>query len=212
MNERGSQRWIRHFVNERTAELDTAIAVAAAGRIATPIRWTSPLASDHFKEYRDAAALERAGASSAASALGAFWPGRGPQWDALGIGAKGESILVEAKAHIDEAVSPPSAASPESLALIRASLARTAEQIGARPTFEWSSTFYQYANRIAHLWFLRQHGIDAWLVMLYFVGDNDMGGPKTSAEWLAAIRVIELALGLRKHALLNFKLNVFVQL
>jgi hypothetical protein len=59
--------------------------------------------------------------------------------------------------------------------------------------------FYQYANRLAHQYFLRQlNGVSSILVFLYFVNADDMLGPTSEAEWKGAIRLIHAALGLPK--------------
>ena len=60
--------------------------------------------------------------------------------------------------------------------------------------------FYQYANRLAHQYFLRQindlHGI---LVFLYFVNADDMLDPMSKEEWHGAVRLIHAVLGLPKN-------------
>ena len=66
---------------------------------------------------------------------------------------------------------------------------------------DWSRCFYQYANRIAHLYFLKKevNGIDAVLVFLYFVGDDTRPGvkPVSREGWEAAIALANEHLGLR---------------
>jgi len=54
--------------------------------------------------------------------LESFWPKGGPVWDGLARTSSDEFLLVEAKSHIPEAVSPPFHASAASLAKIRSSL------------------------------------------------------------------------------------------
>ena len=52
---------------------------------------------------------------------------------------------------------------------------------------------YQYANRLAHLYSLRQmNDIDAYLVFVYFLNDPDLDGPHTERERRAAIEVLLL--------------------
>ena len=165
--------------------------------------------------YRDEAFLEKLGIELEARPLADFWPKRGPQWDALARDASGACVLVEAKAHIPELISSPTAAGPESKALIDRSLHEVAAHLSAETSSDWSRTFYQYANRLAHLYLLhRVNGIDAWLVFVYFVGDGDVGGPDSEAEWKAAIQVLHGALGLKDHPLLsrflNFHININV--
>ena len=70
----------------------------------------------------------------------------------------------------------------------------------AKPGLDWMERFYQYGNRLAHLYFLRKvNNVDARLVFLYFVGDEEMGGPYCRREWEAAIEVLHQALGVRNR-------------
>jgi hypothetical protein len=190
---RGSQRWVQEFVNNAPGVLDLAIGLGG-------IRWVSPRSDDGFAEYRDEAFLARLGVELRRRPLGTFWPRLGPQWDALGIAASGEAVLVEAKSHIGELFSSPTRAAGGSARLIRASLAETAASLGARPLADaWGGSLYQYANRLAHAHLLsRLNRVRARLVFLYFVGDRDMRGPETRAEWEAALQVVHGVLGLRR--------------
>ena len=189
---RGSLRWIQHFVNDESNVLESAIGIG-------PIQWHSPLASDEYAEYRDSSFLDLLGIELPRRPLSSFWPARGPQWDALGCAESGELILVEAKAHVREILSPRSQASGDALALIRKSLAETAAHLGALPgSVDWSKRFYQYTNRLAHAYFLVQlNGLPALLVFVCFIGDREMDGPNTRREWDAALAVLHEALGLR---------------
>jgi len=129
--------------------------------------------------------------------------------DALGRAATGEAVIVEAKAHLNELYSPASGASESSLAHIQASLAEAARAMDVPPGFDWSKQFYQYANRLAHAWFLSEvNGIPVRLVFLYFTGDSDMKGPAARSEWERALDTVHAALGL-KH-LPPFVRDVFI--
>ena len=99
------------------------------------------------------------------------------QWGALGRAKSGEVILVEAKAHVSEILSPGSQALEDSLPLIRASVGEAATGLGALPgAVDWSQRFYQYTNRLAHAYLLRElNGVPTLLVFLYFIGDREMG-------------------------------------
>jgi len=188
---RGSQRWIQFFVNDRPDILNENIGLGN-------INWLSPLKSDEFAEYRDKAFLDLLGIHLKKRPLSDFWPSRGPQWDALGFSEAGEAILVEAKAHIQEIFSPPSQASPESLKHILKSLNETASALQAQPSLDWSRRFYQYANRLAHAFLLKElNDIPTRLLFIYFVGDTEMNGPETQREWQSAIEVLHEALGIR---------------
>jgi hypothetical protein len=128
--------------------------------------------------------------------LAAFWPARGPQWDALATTDRGDVLLVEAKAHIAELCSPPSQAGAVSREKIETALRATAKHLNARWPDRWIDCFYQLTNRLAHLYFLRKHGVSAWLVLVNFLGDEEVSGPATVAEWEAAYEVVLHVLGL----------------
>jgi hypothetical protein len=197
---RGSLKWIQRAVNERWPELESGILAAVGGD--RPLQWLSPLESDGFAEYRDGAFLERLGCGHLKADLADFWPARGPQWDALAR-TDGDVILVEAKAHVAEMCSPGTAAGPASRARILTSLDAVADRLGANANrAAWTDHFYQFANRLAHLDFLRQRGVSAWLVLANFVGDREMKGPATAEAWEAAYQVAEHVMGLpRRHKL-----------
>ncbi len=192
---RGSLKWIQRAINCHPHVLDREIA-AALGETGS-IEWKSPLQSDDYAEYRDGAFLDRIGHGDLRRALSEFWPLRGPQWDALGTTASGKVLLVEAKAHIGEICSPASGASATSLHKIERALAATASHMGAKsPRAPWIKAFYQLANRFAHLYFLRENKVSAWLVLVNFICDDEMKGPQTPAEWEAAYKIVAHVMGL----------------
>lgn len=175
---KGSLKWIQRAINDPRWSLDRLILPRLPG--ASQITWRSPLASDGFAEYRDRDFLERIGLSRLSGALGDYWPQRGPQWDALATTDSGGVLLVEAKAHAKELCGPPMLAeNVSSRALIASSLDGTIKALKAVPRADWSACFYQLANRIAHLRFLREAGTDASLVLVNFVGDKGMSGPES---------------------------------
>lgn len=186
---RGSLKWIQRAVARRP----DLIQPDSLPRI----RWVSPLADDQFAEYRDDAFLERLGLGRLSAELAAFWPARGPQWDALGL-AGGEPVLVEAKAHVSEFRSPPTQAGAVSRARIEAAFGKVKDALGAPSTADWSGAFYQFANRLAHLWWLRSMGVPAHLVFVDFLHDQEMRGPSEPGEWDAAFAVAADVLGLPK--------------
>tara|TARA_R110000787_G_scaffold89906_1_gene190262 strand:+ start:1117 stop:1662 length:546 start_codon:yes stop_codon:yes gene_type:complete len=151
------------------------------------VRWVSPLAEDNYAEYRDAAFLDRLGLQTLAPDLQVFWPARGPQWDALGVFDDGV-VLVEAKAHIREFFSPATTADGRSLEQIRAAFALTQASLDVSEKAAWETIFYQYANRIAHLDFLRRNKVNAHLIFVDFLGDRDMKRPASSEIWEAAFQ------------------------
>jgi len=205
---RGSLKWIQRAVNLHPRVLDEPLLTQIPG--AREVEWLSPLASDSYAEYRDGAFLDRIGASELRPQLAQFWPQRGPQWDALARTNCGDILLVEAKAHVAEMLSPATQARSQSLASIEASLGQVASALGAKAKSPWTESFYQLANRLAHLWFLRQAGKPAWLVLVNFVGDSDMNGPTSPREWEAAYLVAGHVMGLGKqHALARWILHLY---
>jgi len=204
---RGSLKWIQRAVNTQASALNDPILAAVNGPNA--IEWLSPLASDDYAEYRDAEFLQRIGAGDLAPDLAKFWPQRGPQWDALARTDRGDLLLIEAKAHIGEILSPGTQAGDTSRPLIEASLAQTANAMGAQPRAAWSDTLFQLANRFAHLHFLRSHNRPAWLVLVGFIRDSDMNGPETAREWDVAYEVAMHVMGLSmRHPLSRYVIHV----
>lgn len=208
---KGSLKWIQRLVNARPDLINQQIAQAINLRENDNIHWLSPLSTDEYAEYRDASFTQRLGITLNGRSRESFWPDHGPQWDALGKTDSGKVLLVEAKAHLGEIVSPGTQASEMSRKKITSSLKETKVFLNVAPNIDWSTTFYQYANRLAHLYLLRiLNGIDSYLVFVYFLNDNEVEGPKTVREWRAAIMVLEASLGLRKHKLSRFILEVFI--
>lgn len=207
---KGSLQAIQWYVNEASSELDRQIQEASRGQIAAPINWRSPLNEDEFAEYSDRDFLSVLGVELSHRSLEDFWPTRGPQWDALGTSRNHQIVLVEAKAHIPEIISPGSEAGEASLKRIRTALQEVANGLSAESSCDWTGTFYQYTNRLAHLYLLRElNQIPAWLVQVCFINDERMNGPKTVGEWRAATDVLKGALGLRKHRLSRYMIDVF---
>lgn len=208
---RGSQRWLQIAVNHAPESLNVPLRRAMRLPEGEGIEWRSPLAKEGYIEYRDGAFVDLLGVTLDRRSLFDFWPVGGPMWDALGTTSSGECILVEAKAHIGEMISPASRASAASLEKIKASLREVQSALAPRSPTDWSGTFYQYANRIAHLYLLRQlNGVPAHLVFLCFVNAYDVHGPKTVDEWMGAIKLVEGYLGLGRHRLSRFIHHVFV--
>ena len=175
------------------------------------IDWVSPLKDDDFSEYRDNGFIEKLGIQNLETSLSAFWPKRGPQWDALGRGNRNEVFLVEAKANIDEIVSPETKATEKSLVLIKKSLDGLKKYLKMNNKVDWSGTFYQYTNRLVHLYFLRAlNKLPANLIFVYFIGDDSVSGPKSVEEWNAALTVMKKYLGLSTHKLAKYMAEVFI--
>jgi len=196
----GSQRLLQVAVAEYPDLLNQALKKAGAISNSETVAWTSPLSKDQFKEFQDQAALEKIGVANFITyPLSKFWPKGGPVWDATGITNSGRSVLVEAKAHIPEAASPASGASPKSLAHIEASLEAARKHYAPKSTAVWSGTFYQYANRLAHQYYLQKlNNIPSLLIFLNFINATEIDGPTSELEWEGAVRLIHAVLGLPK--------------
>jgi hypothetical protein len=139
-----------------------------------------------------------------------FWPARGPVWDALGVGPNGMRVLVEAKAHISEIAADGTGASAPSKKVINAAFDQVKLALKVDKNADWTGPLYQHANRLAHLWWLRQQGEDAHLVFLYFVNADDVGGPATVERWNGAIELEEKVLGVgKRHVLRKYVHHVF---
>lgn len=206
----GSLQWMQKSVADRWSSLEAPIL--AAWPNARSLTWLSPLEEDQFAEYRDVAWLRRVGLPELVRSLPDFWPTRGPQWDALARTDAGGVVLVEAKAHIGEFCSPPSQASPVSFAKIAAALNSTAAALEVAETSqpEWLRHFYQYANRMAHLLWLRDQGVDAKLALVGFVHDDRMPGRTTREAWQAAYLIADRILGLpKRHRLSKHIIHVY---
>jgi hypothetical protein len=195
--ERGSQKWLQVAINQKQELLLGALQRSGAIGHKASVVWHSPLKDDGYREYRDVASLGKAELAHLKKPLDSFWPSRGPVWDAIGITSEGSPIFLEAKAHIPEAASPSTkASSPRSVALIKKSLSEARRWYSRRREGDWGGVFYQYANRLAHQYFLRGiNGIPSSLIFLYFLNADDMRGPKSEEEWHGAIRLIHAVLG-----------------
>ena len=191
---KGSQRWLQIAVNRCPSTIDSAIRNTGIC-LDEPIVWRSPLDTEDFAEYLDATFLDRLGVRLEHRGLGSFWPRSGPRWDALA--RSGDSaLLIEAKANIKELDSSPCSATLGSLARIRKALKETRAFLNVRSDTDWTRCFYQYANRLAHLYLLRElNGCNAFLVFLYFVDDHTTA-PVSRSAWQGAVALAEAHLGL----------------
>lgn len=211
-NSHGSLKDLQILINEKKDLLDEKISEALKHNI--KIDWVSPLKDDQFAEYRDEDFLAKLNLENKINYdLSDFWPKRGPQWDALGK-ADDSVFIVEAKANLPEIVTSPTGAGTESKSLIMDSFSEVKEYLNINNLIDWSGTFYQYANRIAHLYYLRVlNGIDAYLINIYFINDDSVSGPKSKDEWKGAIQIIKKYLGIPdKNNLKKFMIDVFIDI
>ena len=215
---KGSQFHLQNLVNDYPEHLNCLIlSVSPSLRTyaATHPKWVSPLASDDYAEYQDVQFLEAIGFPKLSKKLADFWPQRGPVWDALATveGKSGSQgvILLEAKSHIMELAGKGCGATGKSLEQIKKSLTTVKRELKVKRNIDWLGDYYQYANRLAHLYFLNIEGqVPTWMVFLYFIGDVEQNSPSTVTEWASPIDQIHEKLGLPKDHLLTSEIvNVF---
>lgn len=208
---KGSQKWIQKFVNEKSDLLNSLIRTQLDLPSAERIRWHSPIAEDGFAEYRDQAFLDLLDIKLSKISLSDFWPLKGPVWDGLGKSETGEVFLIEAKSHIPELLSPGTGAGVKSLRKIKKSLDETKSFLNSNSEHDWTSTFYQYTNRLAHLYLLRAlNEVPAYLVFVYFVNDKEMNGPQSINEWNGALSLLTSYLLIGRHRLKKYIVDIFI--
>jgi hypothetical protein len=210
--DRGSQKWTQELINIYPEFLNALIIQRLPSLSDRGIYWLSPLEKDEFAEYRDAAFLQKIGLPELAGELIQFWPKNGPQWDALGKSSDEEAfILVEAKANIAELITTCGAKDETSLEKISKSLAETQRWLKCRrPLIDWKIGFYQYANRLAHLYFLRRESRkEAFLLFLYFVNDSTHI-PTSREAWNGALELQRKLLGLPAEILTGKVIDLFI--
>jgi hypothetical protein len=211
-NAKGSLKQIRRLINDRPEIINHLLANKIGAEEFFSIDWVSPLKNDDYAEYRDQDFLNELSLSQLAVPLSAFWPTNGPQWDALGR-TENAIFIVEAKANLPEIISPPCAASsPSSIDLINKSLNETKTYLGINSSYDWSSNYYQYTNRLAHLYYLRVlNKIPTYLIFVYFIGDDSVNGPKRIVDWKNKIKILETTIGSsNNHKLSEYIIDLFI--
>lgn len=214
MATKGSQKWLQILVNYHAARLSSFITNKPESA-ETRIDWVSPLQKYGFKEYKDKAVFDQLKISGKSKdSMRDFWPLSGPRWDALGV-HKGNFYLVEAKSYCEEMNSRCGATSRKSIEKITESLEKTADALGATFNQSWKNDYYQYANRIAHLYYFREmHGIPAYLVFINFLNDSTVRkSPSKKEEWESHLKMIDKKLGIpTEHSLKEFIVHLYIDL
>lgn len=207
----GSLKDIQELVNHHAPLLNNQLKLCFKDLANDKINWKSPLTNENFAEYSDDAFIQKIGLDPTEIKLRDFWPIGGAHWDALATTSNERIILLEAKANIPELISPATAAGAVSAKLINSSLQETKDYLGSKNKHDWAGTFYQYTNRIAHLYFLRvTHEKPAFLVNVYFIGDKTVDGPASIDEWKGAIKVLHSYFGLGSHKLSKYMADIFI--
>jgi hypothetical protein len=208
VGERGSLMYLQRLVASRPDLLDGHLRTAEAIPRTATANWLSPRANDAWAEYRDADFLSLVGRPELIPKLRAFWPASGPQWDALGL-AGNTLLLVEAKAHVGEMKSNCAAKVKRSREMIVAALDAASRGLGGGDSAKWMNGYYQLANRLAHLWFLRENAVDARLVLLQFTGHMTMPTSSTDSAYHAAFGRALQHLGFDRSVSLPGVVSVF---
>ena len=200
--EAGSQRWMQLAVNRRPDLLLDALRRAGAVSPLATIDWASPLESENCCEYRDRAALARRESRPCPFAhLPTSWPARGPVWDAIGRTSDGVAVFVEAKAHIPEAASPASRASPASLGLITLKSGRGSALVCTEGDGRLEPPLLPVRKppRPSLLCSRTVNCLPSALVFLDLVNDSRWGAPRARLNGCGATRLLHAALGLPRH-------------
>ena len=114
--------------------------------------------------------------------------------------SSGKCLLVEVKAHLEKVAGSRFRAQGVSRKKIRQSLEQAKQAYGADAGARWETPFYQYANWLAHLYFLVfRNRVDASLVFLYFANVPEERPPCTAEQWEGARRLPQQSLGLGRH-------------
>lgn len=211
---KGSQFHLQNLVNKNPDLLNEQILEASGtlkDQISGAIKWVSPLAKENYLEYQDEKFLEAIGCSQLKVKLSEFWPKGGPVWDALAtIPDRGTYFLCEAKANIPELISETNAKAEQSIKLIQKSLESTQNFLKSKPLINWTKGFYQYANRIAHLYYLRAlNKAEAYLVFIYFCNDYTHI-PTSRKEWEGAQILLKTLLGLKQNKFQEYTIDLYV--
>lgn len=209
----GSQKDLQILANQHQDILNHELSKILNKTI--KLEWLSPLKDDDYAEYVDQDFINRLDINSRIiKPLNDFWPNGGANWD--GLAKDNETIfLIEAKAHISEQmIESTVATSIESINLIKKSLEETKAFLDVKSDVSWcKENYYQYANRIAHLYYLREiNKIDAHLLFIYFLNDKTVTGKsETKEDWKQAINDVYKKLELEKNnKLSDFIHNIFI--
>ena len=193
----GSQRHLLDWLVHSPAELTAAVARRSEPEVALrTVEWIdvpgAKLGTPFEREWRGVDFLLAERPQVVHEYRSVFWPRTGnvPNWDAVGrisSSSGAQWLLVEAKGHLRE--------------LDQACAAKSAEQGGSRPQIarrldelkallspgnanDWLAHYYQFANRLAALWFLLARDVDARLLHIFFTGDSHFAdGPRSAAQW-----------------------------
>lgn len=208
---KGSLKWIQALINNNSELVKGKIQDHIKDDLSL-VEWVSPKKEDEFAEYRDEKFLKVLGIEKYYPKLSEFWPKGGPQWDALGKLKSKYYFIVEAKANIPELISSSKAKSENSITKIKNSIFHTKQFLNATSGLNWINGFYQYANRLCHLYFLRELCREnAYLIFVYFCNDNTHISTNYE-QWNGVLKLQKHLMSLNKHKLQNFIIDIFIDI
>lgn len=173
--EKGSKKWIQHFVNTEDVVILTN-KIQMEDHSISGLKWCSPLKKESYDEYRTGNIPHMNSGDIT------FWPSQGPWWDAVATFDNEGILLVEAKAHLSEINSKCRASNPDSVNKIKFAMQRTHKALVPAKSYDentwfsndektWFSKYYQLANRLTFLHHLKEQGNNVRLLLLNFVND-----------------------------------------
>lgn len=201
----GSQYWLQEYVNEMPEAISWAIVNECVDISVYDYRkicWISPLAGRNYRLHRDDL-LTALGLERYQQRLDTFWPPNMPEWDGLSVmQVSNEAIfLVEAKAYLQETRTSMKAKRPESVQMIRTSLKETQSFMQAVTPRDWTKPYYQVANRLAFLYFLRVVcNQPAYLAFVNFMDDRTVKYPASRDDWQRHFMDVYTHLGITRRS------------
>lgn len=212
LNTTRSEFWLRKLINNNKEILNNYLVESQIVKQNDAIEWVSPVSEDNFAEYYDEEFLDRLGidVNTLRVPLKEFWPKSGPRWDGLGRTNTKKYFLIEAKAHIEETVDYCTLAKSKlSIDLISSSIDKAQKFYSNNKKAYWQKPFYQYANRLAHLYYLRElNQLNAYLIFIYFCNATDVEKPTNKDEWVGHIRTVEKVFALNSKC--KNKINLLI--
>ena len=219
----GSEWHLLRYLGYHRAYFSEEIVHIVGGQAVEWLDFPFSSANAPLQDDRELVGLEFIADTQVQAKWKTFWPQKGnaQNWDAVGkiyFGDTVEWLLVEAKGHLGEIQSRCGAVSLRSKQLIRTAFAKTSSAYGNshQPIDNWLEPYYQYANRLAVLYFLMKEcepKIPARLLFIYFYGENRecIICPQNKEEWLATIKQMNERLGVdRGHQLMKRVHHVFL--
>ena len=97
-----------------------------------------------------------------------YWTGNTQNWDGI-FYSNSKIYLVEAKAHHGEIESKFESNDEKNIRKIKNAMYSTQKAMGVQKSETWIEKYYQLANRLVFINFLRSHGIKSQLVYIYFI-------------------------------------------